>query len=233
VPKGYKLTFQDEFDARQLDLTKWDYRLLGERDGTLLSQEAVALDGKGNLLLGTFEKDGRLLCSMISTQKSFLQKYGYFESRIKFQSHQGVHGAFWLQSPTFGKVLDDLTASGAEIDIVEFFGAGRSDGGLQAAIHWNGYGKDLKTVKKAAFEAASASRPETSEDFHVFAVDWTNQGYRLLVDGVEFYRTNEGLSHHEEYVVLSLLSSSWERGRLKTADLPAIMTVDYVRVYAP
>jgi oligopeptide/dipeptide ABC transporter ATP-binding protein len=34
-----------------------------------------------------------------------------------------VHGGFWLQSPTFGKVFDDLTVSGVEIDIVEWPGA--------------------------------------------------------------------------------------------------------------
>ena len=240
VPKGYKLTFNDEFDGGELDLEKWNYRQLGERDGTLLVEETVKLDGKGSLLLGLDQKDGRLRSSMISTEKSFLQKYGYFESRIKFQRGQGAHGAFWLQSPTFGQVLDDLAASGVEIDIVEFFGAERSDGGTAANLHWNGYGENKRSLNGKAdvvnalkrFAAPGRPRPELCDTFHVFALEWTAQGYRFLIDGVEFFRTAEAVSGRDEYVILSLLSSAWERDRLNLNTLPQAMTVDYVRVYA-
>lgn len=242
VPKGYTLTFHDEFDGRELDLEKWNYRQLGERDGTVLVEETVSLDGRGNLLLAVDGKgaDGVLRCSMVSTEKSFLQRYGYFESRIRFQRPQGLHGGFWLQSPTYGKVRDDLAASGVEIDIVEFFGAGRTDGGTSAALHWNGYAADHRTVSAKApvaqglarFAVPGRPKPELCDAFHVFGMEWVKEGYRFHVDGAEFYRTAEAVSHRDEYVILSLLSSAGERTRLDWNTLPATMAVDYVRVYA-
>jgi len=64
-----------------------------------------------------------------------------------------VHGGFWLQSPTFGKVFDDLTVSGVEIDIVEWPGA--PVGGR------NGTGRSriVVVVNRALPAAATSGRP--------------------------------------------------------------------------
>lgn len=241
VPKGLKLTFNDEFEGEPLNLEKWNYRQLGERDGALLVKETVKLDGKGNLVLAADSAEGRIRCSMISTEKSFLQKFGYFEARIQFQRQKGLHGAFWLQSPTFGKVKDDLTASGVEIDIVEFFGAGKP-GNISANLHWNGYGKDQQCLSgKADAVVARVKRngaprevkaPDMCDAFHIYAMEWTEKGYRFAIDGIEFFKTSKAISLRDQYVVLSLLSSSWERKDLDVTKLPDSMTIDYVRVYA-
>ena len=113
VPKGYRLVWHDEFSGPKLDMKKWAYRELGKREHAVVTKEAVKLDGKGSLHLTTFEKNGTLYTGMIGTQGLFQQKYGYFEARIRFQRLQGHHGAFWLQSPTYGKVLNDPGRSGA------------------------------------------------------------------------------------------------------------------------
>lgn len=239
IPQGYNLVWNDEFDGSTLDRKKWDDRYPGRRGPSVVTKDAVRLDGKGNLLLTTFLQQDAIQVGMIGTQGKFEQRYGYFEARIKFQKLQGHHGAFWLQSPTFGQVADDLAQSGAEVDIVEFFGSGRSDGGLQSNVYWNSQ-PQMKSAKKILDVAkilrrtgSSGSRgKEICNDFHVFALEWSEKEYKFFIDGLEVFRTSEGISQRSEYIVLSLLCSDWEVSRLDRRKLPDSMTVDYVRVYA-
>ncbi|HEX3655760.1 MAG TPA: glycoside hydrolase family 16 protein [Pirellulales bacterium] len=238
VPREYELTWSDEFDGAKLDSTKWAIRYPGKRDGATTSEAAVSLDGKGNLLLTTSVRDGELTTGQIGTQKKFEQKFGYFEARLKFQRLQGHHGAFWLQSGDFGKTVDDPAKCGAEIDIFEFFGAARDDGGVACTVFWNNKPDQKKSTKQidvlgplGSNSAIGGSRPEISDAFHLYSLLWTEAGYQFFIDGIEVFRTAEGLSKHDEYVVLSLNSSSWERNRLDPSQLPDVMAVDYVRVY--
>lgn len=225
APQGYGIVWQDEFDGKALDRTKWEYRHLGDREGTQVSKESVSLNGKGHLVLTTFMRDGKIHVGMIGTQPTFQARYGYFETRLKFQKLQGHHGAFWLQSPLYGEYFDDPGRSGVEIDVIEYFGSGRADGGASINIHWNPYSKP--TSKKFTLDVL---RPE--EDFHVYAVHWTSTGYEFFLDGRLVFATRDGLSHTCQYLILSLLSSPWERHRLVLRALPDAMVVDYVRVYA-
>jgi beta-glucanase (GH16 family) len=240
VPQNYQLTWADEFNGTKLDLTKWNYRYPGPREGTIVSPKSVSLDGQGHLQISTKTIDNQLHVGMIGTQNTFQQKYGYFEARIKFEEQQGHHGAFWLQSPTYGQYLNDPGKSGAEIDIAEYFGDNRWDRGAGTAVHWNGYGSgQLQTASVkpnlnpilGPFKPGKS--PELSDDFHIFGVNWTEQEYVFTIDGHETFRTRNGLSHVPQYMVLSLLSSGWERSRLNVNALPDSMYVDYVRVYEP
>jgi len=225
APEGYALAWSDEFDGHALNRARWEYRLPGGREGTVVSPEAAALDGEGHLVLTTFLREGRLHVGMVGTQPTFQARYGYFEARIRFQSLQGHHGAFWLQSPEYGRFPGDPGRSGAEIDVIEYFGAGRDDGGGGMRVYWNPY-------PSPSAAGVKISIPDAHERFRVYALHWTEQGYRFYIDGELRFETAEGLSHACQYLVLSLLSSPWERGRLATAALPDAMTVDYVRVYA-
>ncbi|HEY5311980.1 MAG TPA: glycoside hydrolase family 16 protein, partial [Pirellulales bacterium] len=149
------------------------------------------------------------------------------------------HGAFWLQSGDYGKSVDNPAKCGAEIDIVEFFGGARTDGGVSSTVFWNPYPNPKKTSKQidvlgplASNAPSGGPRPEIADAFHVFSLLWNDEGYRFFIDGAAVFQTAEGLSKHEEYVVLSLISSPWERNRLDGSQLPDAMAVDYVRVYA-
>jgi beta-glucanase (GH16 family) len=198
------------------------------------------LDGKGNLNLKTFKSNDTIQTGMIGTQGLFQQTYGYFEARIKFQAMQGHHGSFWLQSQTYGKVLDDPGKSGAEIDIIEYFGSGRKDRGAAVNIYWNPYKPkplragpekiDLEPMLGKVDPTAKTPK-ELSDDFHVYSLLWTKKEYAFFIDGKEVGRTSDGLSHQPQYLVLSLLCSDWERNRLDDTKLPESMSVDYVRVY--
>ena len=231
---GYELVWNDEFSVDTLDESKWMTRHKDNMHGkSRIRQHCTELDGKGHAVLKTqlVSNDSdvgyEIESGMIATQGLHAWKYGLFEARIKFETHAGHHGAFWLQSMDYGKVTDDFTASGTEIDIIEFFG----NGSLSQNLHWNAYrSKD----KKAVGSGNLTNHPviETvSTEFHVYSMLWTPEEYIFYIDGEETWRTKEAVSHHDEYIILSLLTSKWEAGKIKPEKFPDTMLVDWVRVF--
>ena len=120
------------------------------------TDDAYEFDGKGNLLMKVYEKDGDYFTSQLQTGSNFmdrpgnqygsskltwpiakletpkfLHKYGYYEIRCKLPTEEGWWAAFWLQSPTIGATLDPLE-SGVEVDIMENF---RRNGTISQNIH--------------------------------------------------------------------------------------------------
>jgi hypothetical protein len=69
-------------------------------------------------------------------------------------------------------------------------------------------------------------------NYHVFSVEWTPEEYIFRIDGHETMRTDEGISHDPEFVILSMLSSDYELGALEGDDrLPQHMDVDWVQIW--
>ncbi|MDD3926486.1 MAG: hypothetical protein PHT33_07495, partial [bacterium] len=75
--KNWKLAWNDEFDGENLDRSKWDFRLhiMQQRHKTFVD-DAAELDGKGNLLLKLYEKDGHFYSSHLQTGSNFMDRPG-------------------------------------------------------------------------------------------------------------------------------------------------------------
>ena len=229
---GFELIFADEFDEPGLNLDVWSHRYTNRAYlAGYNTPNAIVQPGDGRLHLTTRDVDGRFLTGMIQSVEAF--QYGYFEASIRFQVLQGHHGAFWLQSPLYGRYLDDPGQSGAEIDIIEFFGEGRSAEDAQHNVYWNAYNSDALEQRGQGLYYRENHGEELSTDFHRFGLLWTSAEYIFIIDGVETWRMDEGLSHRPQNIVLSLVTSAWENDRLDTALLPDTMLVDYVRVFRP
>jgi beta-glucanase (GH16 family) len=221
--KGYKLVWADEFDGAALDMTKWDYRNLGPRHDAINVKDTVSLDGKGHLVLTTQRSGNEYHAAMIGTQGKFETVFGYFECCMKLQEQAGYWSAFWLQSPTIAKaIVGNPADSGVEIDIFEYL---RREGDTgHHGLHWDGYGKDTKSV------SARPVIPGLSRGWHTFGLLWTAKVYVFYVDGKETWRTSEAISKRSEYIILSVEVGEWG-GDISTATLPDSLFVDYVRVY--
>jgi beta-glucanase (GH16 family) len=255
LPKGkeWKLIWNDEFDGKELDRTKWDFRLhiMQTRHQTFTNDGAVVKDGL--LYLNLIEKDGQYYSPHLQTGRNFLDrpgdpysngltwpiadieppqfvhKYGYYEIRCKLQKQPGWWSAFWLQSPTIGSSLDP-SRSGVEVDIMESF---TRDNRIQHNLHWNGYGKNHKSSGAKHFTVE-----DTPDDFHTFGVHWSKEGYVFYVDGKETWRTDNPVSHTEQFILVSTEVKGYREGnraqpsdQVKKAVLPDAFIVDYVRVY--
>ncbi|MDD3927780.1 MAG: glycoside hydrolase family 16 protein [bacterium] len=249
--KSWKLVWNDEFDGETLDRSKWDFRLhiMQQRHKTFVD-DAAELDGKGNLLLKLYEKDGHFYSSHLQTGSNYMDrpggtygkfkwpiakietpksmhKYGYYEIRCKLPTQPGWWAAFWLQSPTIGATLDPAE-SGVEVDIMENF---TRDGIVLHNNHWNGYSSD-----HASAQSGPRKLEDTPDGFHVFGLDWSRNGYVYYIDGKESWRVNEPVSHREQFILVSTECMGYRDGdspsaELKKAVLPDYFIVDYVRVF--
>lgn len=227
------MLFRDEFDALKLDRTKWDNCTEWIRGGGLCrwDDDMAYVDGKGNLVIRAEwdEREGRVISGAVQTYKLFEGGYGYYEASIRFPVAMGTWGAFWLSVGDISGV-DDSAADGVEIDVIESIYNDR--GGLNAALHYDGYGDGHKQIH-------SGTRYDIDiydGEFHVFAVDRSPEGYIFYIDGIEFWRaTAEECDPCPElgYMILSVEAAEWAgAGKEESINsLPVEMLVDYVRVY--
>jgi hypothetical protein len=226
--KDYQLVWQDEFEGKELDKTKWDFRGVGERKGAWIAKETVTLDGDGHLILTVRKNGGRYEGAMIGTEKQAQWTFGYFECRLQLATEPGMNTAFWLQSPLMsapdqGKgAVDDTAKNGTEIDILEYIA--RQGEVAHFNLHWNGYGKAHKS------HPSDIWMPGLTRGFHTYAVEWTAEGYTFYIDGRRVWHTTQAISKRDQYLILDLEVSPWAGG-IESAKLPATAVVDWVRVW--
>ena len=217
---GYSLYWEDQFEGTELDPEKWAVRGEGPRALGRVSKEAVEV-ADGYLTLKAFEKDGEILVGMVGTQNLFMTRYGFFECRAQLQRGGGIWAAFWMQSPLVS-AGEDPAVYGAEIDIMEFFRKLGKDI-VSHNVHW-AYGPNQQTTR-----GMQSYLEGVSEGFHTFALEWTPESYSFFVDGYKFYEVEQGLSHIEQYIILSMEPPQEEE--LHNMHLPDEFIIDYVRVY--
>lgn len=147
--------------------------------------------------------------------------YGVFASRVKFQNASGSHGSFWMQA---------TGSDGAEIDVAEYFGDGRADGGLAHFVHADATGTTASSsggvVRSSKSVLGSGRTP--SNGYHVYSVQWSPSGYVFRIDGVPtFFTSKPRVSSSPSELVLSLLTSDFELRYMKASSTS--MSVDWVR----
>ncbi len=217
---GYTLVWEDQFQGDTLDPEKWAIRGKGPRALGRVSAEAIDV-GDGFLKLKAFKKDDIVHVGMVGTQNQFMTRYGYFECRAQLQRGGGIWAAFWIQSPTIAAGEDPATF-GAEIDIVEFFRKLGTDI-VSHNVHW-AYGPNQQSTG-----GMNSYLEGVSEGFHLFALEWTPESYTFYVDGQKFYEVTTGISHIEEYMILSMEPPQKEE--IEHMVLPDEFVIDYVKVY--
>jgi beta-glucanase (GH16 family) len=240
--------WRDEFDGTGLDTSVWSYRHLGVRSEASQrrcaesSTDTVSVsDGRARLLVRDIQPPrdpagcphGEYLNAHIGTQETFSFTYGVLAARIKFPRQRGQHGALWSQPTEPLDVPGDPGVSGAEIDVVEYFGDSFRNGALQHSVYWKGRSGQSRKVGGAKDRAHLLDAGKTwSNSFHVYSVEWTPTEYIFRVDGHQTFRTTRGVSHTPQYVILSLLTSDWELEHLDARKLNP-MQADWVRVWQP
>lgn len=237
VPEGYKLVWHDEFDAGTEPGTgDWWYETGGGGWGNNELQTYVGGSQAGEQLAKV--KDGILsiICKKIegmvysvrmNTSESW--KYGYFEARLRLPSGKGTWPAFWMMPKNYNAWPDD-----GEIDIMEEVGYHANY--VSSSIHCKAYNHSIGTQKTKEILVSTAQT-----EFHVYALEWTEDFIRTYVDGQElFYFANDKSGNKDTwpfnapfYLKLNLAwGGNWggAQGVDETA-LPATYEIDYVRVF--
>ncbi len=220
---GWTLVFHDEFDGTKLDTSKWEDQYWHGRTHGNQELQYYAPDGyevRDGLLILKGEKrsmNGHPYTSgMVTSFKSFSQQYGYFEIRARFPKGKGYWPAFWL--------LPADRKWPPEIDVLEILG--HEPDKVYFTNHW----RDAEGKHKS--KGGSYKGPDFSKDFHTFAASWTEKEIIYYVDGVEQFRSDQGVPHEPFYVIANLaIGGDWPGNPDETTLFPGLMEIDYIRVY--
>lgn len=234
TPTQFPNTFDENFSNAAVSAQRWATRTQLPQGARQCAQTDDALKSYANgvatlrAVKQSTNPKGTRACpygfwhnGMIGTggaPQPYTNTYGIYAARVKFQKNPGSHGSFWLQA---------MGANGAEIDTAEYFGDGRSDGGLSSFVHTaaKSSGGVLRSVKTIL---GAGQTP--SNGWHVYSVQWSLSGYTFRVDGVTTFTTNKPLvSKSSSEMVLSLLTSDYELRYMKSSSTS--MLVDWVRAW--
>ena len=211
--------FQDEFNGAQLDVAKWNTSFpSGRTERQFYATDAFQVKN-GSLAIRAEERamEGYAYTSgMLTTQGTFDFQYGCFEIRAQVPKGQGLWPAFWL--------LPTSRSRWNEIDVFEILG--HQTDKVYLTNHWSSPTRELVSAK-GSFEG-----PDFSEGFHTFAVDWQPTEIIWYVDGVERFRSTQGVPDEPMFLLVNLaVGGQWPGDPDATTPLPSELLIDYVRVY--
>lgn len=242
VPEGYELVWNDEFDGDKLDTSSWTHEVQnsGWVNNELQNYVNGSFNGKrvtevsdGILTITAFKDGGKVYSGRIYANVNEGWKYGIFEARIKLPKGKGTWPAYWMMPANndFGKTPWPLCG---EIDIMEE--VGYNPDYTSSSIHCESYNHTKGTQKTAERLTQGAQ-----DDFHVYRLEWTENGIYTYVDDVRLLSfANDGKGDVKTwpfnkpfYLILNLAwGGSWGGAQgVDESVLPATMEVDYVRVF--
>lgn len=241
VPAGYRLVWADEFDADGLpDPAKWAHDTGRNKAGwhnhelqyyaDRRAENAVA---KGGRLLITARKESmdqaadwggqRYTSARLITRGKADWTYGFFEIRARLPCGLGTWPAIWMLGSQ-GAWPDD-----GELDILEHLG--REPARVFSTVH---------TAAGSGGHAVGGAQPlaDACSAFHRYQMHWTADDLRFGVDGFVHlrYPKLEGNPrawpfNAPQFMILNLAIGGDLGGPVDDRIFPAVMEVDYVRVY--
>ena len=217
---GWFKVWSDEFNSREIDESEW--RLITNedwnKDGKLSWFDAknVKLDGQHLVIENHWHKSGGSHGEDYSGGRADTHKrwtYGYFEARIRFEDDDNH---FW---PTFWmwKWLPEGIAT--EFDIMEF--SAWHDTPTQSH---HTKGKDNRITEESG---------EDIDDWHIWAVLWTEDEVSFFIDGDKQYSSPYAESARgEELPIIFTCTPNREKNPRMSGEYPRLL-VDWVRVWQP
>ncbi len=157
-------------------------------------------------------------------------KYGRIEIRAIIPAGKGMWPAIWMLPTKWN--FGDWPNSG-EIDIME--NVGYWPDSIFGTVHTGAFNGMLGTQVSKSYVLHDASRA-----FHVYAIEWSAEEIRFIVDDVTYHvfkNNHTGIPawpfDEEFHLVLNIAVGGYWGGKYGIDDtiFPQRMVVDYVRVY--
>lgn len=238
APAGWRLVWQDDFDAPALDTARWQRETGGGGWGNAeleyyTDRPANARIEAGHLVIEARREQvgGREFTSARLKTRGGPHgawQYGRIEARIQIPRGQGMWPAFWMLGDNCTRWPDC-----GEIDIME--NIGREPRTVHGTVHGPGYSGAQGVT--SAFTLTEPGRAFVNA-FHVFAVEWEADAIRWYVDD-SLYKTvtprdlpGQWVFDHPFFIILNVaVGGNWPGNPDSTSVFPQTMRVDYVRVY--
>jgi beta-glucanase (GH16 family) len=244
TPAATKVVWQDEFDGKTLDYSKWGVEVNAFGGGNQELQ--IYTDSPNNVRV----EDGHLVLQahkgatgISGTERDYSSgrvrtknrgdwKYGRIEVRAKLPIGQGLWPAIWML-PTEDKYGG--WANSGEIDIMEY--RGQEPNKFLGTLH---YGAPWPDNQHSGDEYVLPSG-NFHDDFHTFAVDWREGVIKWYVDGKLVQTQTKWSSKGNAFpapfdqkfhLLLNLsVGGGFVGSPDETSVFPQEFLIDYVRVY--
>lgn len=225
----------DEFEETTIDRSVWSFDFGPANDNVHYFTDRIEnvniVDGKLRIIAQKEPYQGfNYTSALLKTQNAIAWKYGRIEARIKLPGSNGFVPAFWMlpEDQNYG-----YWPLSGEIDILEH--------------PTNEIDKIYGTVHTGAYNSFTGSGPrgntitipDAETEFHIYAIEWSPDKIGFYVDDQKYFTfTNEETGYEEWpfdqpfYIILSMgVGGGWVGDPDASSIFPAIMEVDYVRVY--
>lgn len=226
-------SFNESFTSGKLDSNIWitryfwgdqildePYTLADDKSFPTDGKNIEFMDGKIRLVTRKEEIEGKkwdpmygflqdsfqFSSGLISTGKSFRQKYGLFKAKIRMSSAD-ISQSFWM-------VSDRMVP---HIDVAKY-----ENSKLYSNYFWNNPNEEKlsKSITKTG-----GSRFTTG--YFIFSLEWSPDKMIWKINDKVFKKQTSGLPEDEMYMVFSAGLKRWA----KETGLPGSMAIDWVRVY--
>jgi len=242
VPGDWVKTFDDEFDGPTLNSALWNVYAENYWDKPSHFSKNNVLLGSGVVKLHYEKKRGfhnddpkkqqtDYTTGYLDTYGKWVQRYGYFEARVKIPDAPGLWPAFWMM-PDRGVAVgeqwkrQDTKNGGMEFDIMEYltrWGPYR----YNVAMHYDGYEKEHKAIGSDTLYV----QPD-KDGFLTCGLLWTPGLAVYYCNGHELLRwENPRISTVPSDLMFDMVQGGWDNDPIDDSRLPADFIVDYVRVW--
>jgi len=254
----WQLVWSDEFDGTALDTSKWQVHVgfFGKSDQKQIytaRPKNVRVENCSLILEAhreTYRYKGKtrnytsgMIVSNDTSQPSagwgrgnVGWTYGRFEIRAKMPNGHGLWPALWMrpQDSFYGS----WPRSG-EIDILEYLGPQTSTPNgpidqIQGNLHW---GTRTKSQQR---QGRIDITPQSAQEYHVHALEWTPTEVRWYLDGKKFHTVSSWDTKNpltppapfdkDFFLTFNLQIGGWA-GTPQPRDFPDALEIDWVKVY--
>jgi beta-glucanase (GH16 family) len=220
-PAGYQLAWQDEFNGRAVDTTRWLYRTDSKLWSTQLPANVSVANG--NLVLTLKKEDAgdkHYTGGGVISREAFF--YGYYECRFRIDAGAGWHSSFWLMRHD-GQGGTGTGQAALELDVIE-----------NASINPHAY--STTTHKWPAPHEQYGHRMVPVADvsrYHIYGCLYTPAEVRYYLDDAEVQKVDIA-TLPQAPLNIWLTSIAAHLGKTERVDdtrLPGHVYYDYIRYY--
>lgn len=236
---SYSLVWEDSFETTgRPDQSKWSYDIGHGKRGWGNEESQFYTNKDENCRV----EDGRLIITAIQNVDTSCTsarihsygkaswKYGRFEIRAKLPGGKGTWPAIWMLSDGIREGVPWPLCG--EIDIMEH--VGRDPEKIHFSLHTADYNHRKDTQITSTKKISGIL-----EGFHTYRMDWDEEGFQYFVDDEPMCTfCKEGKTRIEEWpfdqpfhLILNLAIGGHWGGEVDDAVFPAVMEVEFVRVY--
>lgn len=242
--KEYLLIWEDNFNQKELDSTKWNRQV--EPAGRFNNEWQRYTNDKKNAFIRNNQlvikaiheskKHGvnQYTSARLNTAGKLEFTYGKIVAKIKLPSGKAIWPAFWMLGANINENGGDTPwPITGEIDILELWGSTGANV-VEANVHF----ADTKG-KHTHMGAKSYQLPEGnfSDNFHEFEFEWTSKEFIWKVDGNTYHSLditdNKYYAFHKDFFLLLNIAVGGAHAGYPddTTPLPQEMIVDWIKVY--